>query len=397
MLSLAVILAGAALGWLYIVCRLLSRIAAVADRIIRLAFLGAIVVLLSPVVYLFLLWRMRFLAMGWLNVDWGGLIGLHLAVPVCVGVGWCVVVGEFVRRRIVAAGRMRKIESRVEFIDEKVHNCKRLLPSDHAVWNAVYSITARIPGNTVGVIRARLYALTFPALPVGLDGMRIVHMTDLHFSDAVSPAYFECAVDAANAFDPDVILLTGDYLDSRDPVRRVQSILAGLRAQLGVYFVCGNHDIWHGEEETVNALHELGFVHLAGRIERVNVRDEVLHLAGTERPWKKDRLDTTLDSLPENAFVICLSHHPDNARWLRRHNVELVLSGHTHGGQNALPGLGPLLVPSAHGSAHAGGFVPYNGTLLYINHGIAAHLPSRMLCSPEIVCFELHRMTTKLI
>jgi len=155
-----------------------------------------------------------------------------------------------------------------------------------------------------------------------------------------------------------MILFTGDFLQNSDAVSKLKPIFSKLKAKSGIYFVCGNHDI-----------------------------------AGTEQPWIKDNIVGNLAAIPDDSFVILLSHTPDNIHRIPLRNIKLILSGHTHGGQNALPGLGPLIIPSKYGSAHASGYVKVKNSLLYISKGVALHHPLRIMCPLELSCIDID--TTK--
>ena len=379
---------GAVVGWLYVLCRLMNRVASLADRFVRLSVVGLVLLAATPAAFAALLWAALPYARGWWGVD-RALAARHPAVLWLAAIGWAALLVELVRRRIAAYLRFPTIAARVAFHPAAVENVRHLIRWRDPVRNALSAACARIPGNHLADLHVFSYDIRFPGLPPQLDGLRIVHLSDLHHSPSLDDRFFRRIVEKANALDADVIAMTGDFTHSTSDAREVAALFAPLRARHGVFFVCGNHDIWHNEKELVRAFHEAGFVHVAGRTAAVEINGTALHVAGTERPWRKDTLAPHLDALPPGAFCLALSHHPDNVRWLRRHRVAFVLSGHTHGGQIALPGLGPLLVPSAYGSRHATGFVPAGDTLLYVNYGLALALPLRVLCPPEIACFVL--------
>jgi predicted MPP superfamily phosphohydrolase len=390
MILMLLIVCGAVIGWLYILCRVMNRVAALADRIVRLSLVGLAVMCAAPVAFVALMWIALPCARGWWGIDCAVIARNHVLLTV-IATGWAALVIELVRRRVAAYVRFPAIASRVVFHPVVVENVRHLIRWRCPVCNALSAACARIPLNRLGDLHLFSYDVKFPGLPPQLDGVRIVHLSDLHHSPDLDDGFFRRIVEKVNTLDADVVALTGDFIHSCSDARAVAALLAPLRARHGVFFVCGNHDIWHGEKELVRAFHDVGFVHVAGRAAAVEINGAVLHVAGSERPWRKDYAADRLDVLPSGAFCLALSHHPDNVRWLRRHRVAFMLSGHTHGGQIALPGLGPLLVPSAYGSHHAIGFVPAGDTLLYVNYGLALSLPLRLLCPPEIACFTLRQ------
>jgi predicted MPP superfamily phosphohydrolase len=92
----------------------------------------------------------------------------------------------------------------------------------------------------------------------------------------------------------------------------------------------------------------------------------------------------TLDSVPADAFRILVSHTPDNIGWARRHRIDLMLSGHTHGGQVRLPILGPVYSPSNHGCRFSAGVFWMDPTLMYVSRGVSGKEPIRYNCPPEV-------------
>ncbi len=110
-------------------------------------------------------------------------------------------------------------------------------------------------------------------------------------------------------------------------------------------------------------------------------------LAGNELPWFKPAAD--LGQCPptvngKRPLRVVLSHSPDQLGWARTHDCDLMLAGHTHGGQIRLPGIGPILSPSLHGSRHASGTFYYEPTVLHVSRGIAGTRPLRLNCPPEV-------------
>ena len=210
----------------------------------------------------------------------------------------------------------------------------------------------------------RVTRLGFPVrgLPPALDGLRLVHLTDIHHRPWLSLRSVRRVVEAANALQPDLVLLTGDYVhQSAAYIRPVAAELAALRPRLATVAVLGNHD-W-GEDGPLmrQELRKAGSV-LLDNARRVLMPDgrlvedaaEGLALCGVGDLWR-DRQDyaAALDGLPEEMPRLLLSHNPDVAEeWdfvrsgLR---VDLMVSGHTHGGQVYVPGLGTPIVPSRYG------------------------------------------------
>ena len=122
---------------------------------------------------------------------------------------------------------------------------------------------------------------------------------------------------------------------------------------------------------------------------QAEVRGEPLVVIGDERPWLNKPVDLT--GCPEGPFRLGLSHTPDNVYWGRERGVDLMLSGHVHGGQIRLPVIGSVLVPSRYGRRYDCGAFDEGPTFLYVNRGLGGEHPVRYLCRPEAVRFTLRR------
>ncbi len=388
MLPLLLILAGAVLGWLYLLCRVTNRVASLADRYLRLSFVGYGLMLSAPLALVVLMWYFARYAPGVLRMDWRALWHDPWA-RAGISIGWLVLVGELLRRWVAERRRVRALRGIVQRQAITSHTFRHLFIPRSTPRHTVYSLASRVIGNYIDTLAVCQYHLRLPGWPVTLARLRCVHLTDMHFTHALPCAYYELIVTLTNALTPDLVFLTGDYGHSHGDVRTLSALLAGLRAPHGVFFTLGNHDVWHDRAFIVETLAAQGLTYVGGRLHPVVMAGGPVYLAGTDAPWLRHDVRALVQAVPADAACIVLSHHPDNARRVRGTAARLVLSGHTHGGQIALPGLGPLLVPSAHGSKHASGFVRYDQTLLYINHGLSLSLPFRLMCPPEIACFDI--------
>ena len=114
-------------------------------------------------------------------------------------------------------------------------------------------------------------------------------------------------------------------------------------------------------------------------------------VAGDERPWFRHGPAIGPADRRSRALKILLSHTPDHFGWARRQKVDLMLAGHTHGGQICPPGIGPLVCPSRHGTKYADGFFYHAPTMLHVSRGTASLMPLRINCPPEITRLMLCR------
>jgi predicted MPP superfamily phosphohydrolase len=171
--------------------------------------------------------------------------------------------------------------------------------------------------------------------------------------------------------------------------------LAGLRARHGVYAVLGNHDYWCGDPEAVtDSLKRAGVQVLVNRSARLSTRGVEWSLAGVDDVWGgKPDLDKALQDLPPNSFHLLLCHAPDFADKAAERGVPLQLSGHSHGGQVRVPGVGALVLPK-YGRRYASGLqrLAAGTTQVYTNVGLGVIFPPlRVNCPPEITLLTLTR------
>ncbi len=259
-------------------------------------------------------------------------------------------------------------------------------------WLSVEQVRITLPrpaGNGHGGHAAP--AGTARRLPAGLRGLRIVQLSDLHRGPINTVADIGRAVDLALAQQPDLIVLTGDYVSTQAGYAdSLVPILARLRAPLGVYGVLGNHDYWTNAGRVAQALRRAG-VHLLRNAAVPLARDGGrIWLAGVEDIWEGgDDLPAALRPVPPGETVILLAHEPDYADTAAAHGVALQLSGHTHGGQVRLPGLGGLVLPYM-ARKYPIGLNRAGDTLVYTNRGIGSHpLGLRLNCRPEVTVLTL--------
>lgn len=219
-------------------------------------------------------------------------------------------------------------------------------------------------------------------LPREWDGLSILHLTDLHMIGTLDLSYFKAITDQAAGMDVDLIVMTGDLLDRQECTDWLPETLGKLQAPLGQYFILGNHD-WYLDHAAIRqAMTGLGWRDLSGALQILDVAGAPLAIGGTERPWLGEH--PPLGSVPPDVFRLLLSHTPDNLSWARRQGVDLMLTGHNHGGQVVLPGIGPVYSPSRHGCRFAGGVFWQDPTLLFVSRGISGRHPLRIGARPEV-------------
>ena len=231
-------------------------------------------------------------------------------------------------------------------------------------------------------------------LPHALEGLRIVHLTDIHHSLFTPLEDVERAVHLANLLHADLVALTGDYVTfSPSYVWPVARALGKLRARFGVYAVLGNHDFHVDPDGITRALRAQRIRVLRNSHFSLRVRSGKLWMIGIDDLWwGGDDLPAALRNVPARDPKVLLCHNPLGVHQAAEHDIDLVLSGHTHGGQVKLPVVGSVYGRSKLGKRFVEGWNRLNGTQIYVSRGIGkVLLPLRLGCPPEIACLRLRR------
>jgi len=221
--------------------------------------------------------------------------------------------------------------------------------------------------------------------------VRVVQISDLHLEKF--NGYFQKVAAIVAGLSPDMIVLTGDYLEEERNIRGVLAFLRLLKAPHGIFAVQGNWEYWSRLEGENLRRHFAG----AGVRLLINERADLeingqqLSLLGLDYPSSGDQLRRLQEMADPKRFNLLLSHVPGFPHEQLQRHIGLILCGHTHGGQVRLPLLPPLYLPRFSGRFVAGLYrVGQNNTPLYVNRGIGTSvLPVRLACRPEITVVEL--------
>jgi uncharacterized protein len=254
-------------------------------------------------------------------------------------------------------------------------------------------------------------------LPPSLVGTKIVQLSDLHYDGVkLSEEMLEQAIAATNEAEPDLIVLTGDYVtDDPTPIHQLVLRLKHLQSRYGIYASLGNHDIHypHSKAEVTKALTSVDICVLWNEI--AYPLGKKLPLVGLADYWSREfDAKSVMKQLDPQIPRIVLSHNPDTAVPLKKWRVDLQLSGHTHGGQFALPGMGPAITwyqdfrrrlpkkmrrwlpfmqaECAKVVRHwewAQGFHQVGNNQMYVNRGLGTYAPGRFFCPPEVTVITL--------
>jgi len=270
--------------------------------------------------------------------------------------------------------------------------------------------TARHAGG-VEVVEIELRSARWPQ---ELAGLSIVQLSDLHYRNPASGALVRAGVALANDLQPDIVVLTGDYVarstrHAADCARE----LSRLRAPHGVFAVLGNHEVWTDADYIARELAGAGIVTLRDERVGLDVGGRCLWLVGIEdtgytgynvpplnsiarfrKAWrpKVEILERLLAPIPASEPRIVLVHNPDFVTMLPNEPIDLVLAGHTHGGQIRLPLIDAPVVPSCFGNRHARGLLrASNGAVCYVNKGIGLWpVRLRLSCRSEVTRIRLY-------
>jgi predicted MPP superfamily phosphohydrolase len=245
-----------------------------------------------------------------------------------------------------------------------------------------------VPGSELLRVEITTLRIILPRWPAGWPGLKVVHLSDTHFAGQVPRAYFERVFALAAEQCPDLVVFTGDLLDHPERVDWLPATFGLLQAPLGNFYVLGNHDKSHGDvSRSRELLAELGWQDCTGPCRLVEQGGQVLAIGGSEQPWLGPAPDWT--AAPASALRLLVSHTPDQLDAARRGGVDLMLSGHTHGGQVCLPVVGPIFSPSENGVQYASGTFWETPTLLHVNRGLSGRSSWRWNCCPEVTVLEL--------
>jgi len=251
---------------------------------------------------------------------------------------------------------------------------------------------SKVPGNQALQLTVDHKRLAVPRLAASHEGLKIAHISDLHMTGRYDKKWYEVVADQVNRLQADAIMITGDIVEKQACWPWLSESLGKLQARLGVYFVLGNHDFYIDVDHTRKLLEDQGLVSLSGRWLETEWNGAAVVLAGNEQPWGPPIADLNsistkdADRLP---FKLTLLHTPDQFTVACDQDTDLVLAGHTHGGQIRFPLLGPIVCPSRYGTRYACGVFHRGNTVMHVSRGIAGKTPLRWNCPPEIALLEL--------
>jgi uncharacterized protein len=237
------------------------------------------------------------------------------------------------------------------------------------------------------------YEVDVEHLPAAFDGYRIAFLTDLHVAGMMRRPLYRTCIEKINSSSVDLLLFGGDFVSfARDIPLMAELMTKDVRVRDGSYAVLGNHDYWADADGVVAALTSRGVRFVVNRNIAIRRGEEKIHLVGIDEVYRgRPDMVAAFADVPQDAARIGLSHHPDIIDLLGDRRLDLLLCGHTHGGQIRFPYFGPVIVPSVHEGDYASGFFRERRLLMYVSRGVGAIPPVRILCRPELPIFTLRR------
>ena len=248
------------------------------------------------------------------------------------------------------------------------------------------------PARTAERAHPEQPVFTLPDLDPAHDGLRIAQLSDFHVGERTRPETIRDAIARANAFEPDLVVLTGDYLcRNRSGIGLMREILGGLAAP--TVAVLGNHDHWVDARGAARSLTALGYAVLRNQNTTLTLRGAPFTIIGIDDLLSGQARPREALAGAASGSRLVLAHGPKTADQLRRLGQPLLcLSGHTHGGQINIPGLTSLMLRALAHEPYDRGLFRLGAVQLYVNRGIGnSALRIRVNSDPEVTLAVLRR------
>ena len=301
----------------------------------------------------------------------------------------CILIGIFFSARWLVRKLIDRRPAAIVFSTTETVDVEELV-NESLISGSFQRILAGVPGNQVTEIAIEKKTFAVKGDP-RLDGLRIAHLSDLHFTGQLSKSYFKEVVRQSNTFNADFVFVTGDLVDELDCIPWVPEILGGLTASIAKLYVRGNHDRRISDEShLLEAMQAASFIKLGDRWHTFNFKGAGIVIAGNELPWYSGAEELPVESPDETSLKILLSHSPDQLGWARGYQFDLMFAGHTHGGQIRLPVIGPIVAPSTYGVKYCGGTYQLENMLMHVSRGLSGDEQIRLNCPPELGLFQLN-------
>lgn len=266
---------------------------------------------------------------------------------------------------------------------------------------AASPVTAFVNGFIIEPARLSITRreIVVPKLPAELDGLRIAHLTDFHYKPDTDFPLTEKVIAQVRAENVDLISLTGDFVDDdKQVIIPLLDQLKGLESKHGVFACLGNHDGWSGSREFYQKeFHKRGFDLLINQNTQLDIDGTPLHIAATDYVWLgSPDPAATLKGIPEQSPVLTLVHEPDYFDTMHQvRDIELQLSGHTHGGQCRVPLIGYAPKRVSYGRNYLYDLYQKENSQIFVSRGVGTTgIRVRFACPPELAILTLKSSTS---
>ncbi len=244
-----------------------------------------------------------------------------------------------------------------------------------------------------GMARVKHYDFVHKDIPESFDGTSIVFASDFHYKSKFRERRLRGTVNTIARINPDIIMLGGDYKEGCENIDPLFNALGTLSPRYGTYAVMGNNDYESCYDETVRAMLRNGIKLLEHKCDTITNGNGRIIIAGIRNPFSKENLVSPTLELNDSDFVVMLVHTPDYAQDTDISNTDLVLAGHTHGGQVTWFGLRAPIIPSKYGQRFRTGMKKNDkGTPVIITNGLGtSQINVRMFAPSEVVWIHLRK------
>lgn len=263
----------------------------------------------------------------------------------------------------------------------------------------ITSSKTTLPNKYLEIERVMEYEFSHPDIPKAFNNCRIAFISDLHYKSLFDSKGLPWLIKLLRELKPDILLMGGDYQEGCQYVAELFDSLAAVRPPLGIYGVLGNNDYERCTDSIRTVMKQYNIHLLEQNCDTVYLHKQQIILAGIKNSTATDPTEVSIIGkcptipLQQKDFVILLTHTPDYAEEYAVNNTDLILAGHTHGGQVVIFGHAPK-VPSRYGERFLTG-LKYNfaGIPMIITNGIGtSQLPIRIGAPSEVVLITLHSM-----
>lgn len=237
------------------------------------------------------------------------------------------------------------------------------------------------------------YKIKNNLLPKNFDGLKIVHFSDVHYGRTVDKKYLDKIVDKINNQNPDIVIFTGDFLDkdvkiNDKELENIKKSLSKIKSKIGNYAVNGNHDTT--DINTFNKIMDSNFTILNNEEELIYFEDDTpISLVGLT-DLSETKIDYSVFDKENKYFRIVLAHEPDTLENIKNNDINVMLAGHSHGGQVRFPFIGPIIIPTG-AKKYYNFYYKEDETELFVSNGIGTStINFRFLSRPSINLYRFY-------